>query len=118
MKKRKRLKGQNCLFTTMIKLSKKEEKERKIYFEIFMKNRGNYINDNISDEDLKEEKYPFKLKCNLIKQILTKYSLLDDAIVNKIKKCLPHGFDSDYSIEDNEYKALIKEFPEVNENGK
>ena len=97
----------------MIKLSKKEELEKKIYYEIFMQQHPCCVSGDSNKIEIKNEKYSSKLKGNLIKQILIKYSLLDKNIVNKIKKCLPNGFNEDYSIEDNEYELLLNEFKGV-----
>ena len=59
---------------------------------------------------INSQKYTEEQKSYIIKKILTKYNIADNAISNKIKKHLPKGFNKYYSIEDSEYEALKREF--------
>lgn len=59
---------------------------------------------------IESQKYSEKDKGDIIRHIIENYDFKDKDIFNRIKKCLPSGFNSRYSIEDSEYEALKKEF--------
>ena len=99
----------------MKELNKKDFKRNKIYHELFYPNSplgldGEEMSSEKFAEKIKSSKISESEKSKIIKILIQNYDFIDKNIYNRIKKCLPNGFNSMYSIEDNEYFELKKEF--------
>ena len=71
---------------------------------------GKEMSSKEFSDQVKSSKIPEAEKNKVIKKIIQNYDFMDKNIYDRIRKCLPNGFNSIYSIEDNEYEALKKEF--------
>jgi hypothetical protein len=99
----------------MKKLNKEDFKRNKVYHELFYPNSplgldGKEMSSEDFFDQIKSYKIPESEKSKIIKKIIQDYDFMDKIIYDRIRKCLPNGFNSMYSIEDNEYESLKKEF--------
>ena len=99
----------------MTKLTNKEWDKRKIHNKLFYPNTLSGLDGETETPEsyfkwIKSCKYTEDQKSKIVKKILTDYDISDKIIYNKIRKCLPNGFNQRYSIEDNEYEALLEAF--------
>lgn len=99
----------------MKKLNKKDFYENKIYNELFHPNNPLGLDGETESPEeyfawIESQKYSEKEKGDVIRHLVENYDFSNKDIFNRIKKCLPNGLNSRYSIEDSEYEALKKEF--------
>lgn len=83
-------------------------KEHNNYISIFYPN--GFVLDDSMDFLLKENIKDSMEKNRILSKILKNKSFLDMNFVNKLKKCLPNGFNSFGSFSDEEFILLKKEF--------